>query len=212
VGVSKVFVISSDKGSSPINSYGMSKALVECLAVEANAFSVPRGTAVAVARWGNCLGSRGSVLHLWRQQAASGGPLTVTDERMTRFWLGMDEAVAWVLRWLDVMRGGEIFVPILPSARMVDLATAVGGDLPIKIVGRRAGGEKLHEQLLNEEEPLRTLRRDGYYVVTPAVRSWSSEPYRGEPVDPGLVYRSATNDRWLTVKDLCAMIKSVGEL
>jgi len=204
-GIKKVLVISSDKASAPTNPYGISKAMAECLAVEQNAYSYPRGTKIAVARWGNCMGSRGSVLGIWKEQAAAGGPLMLTDERMTRFWLTIDQAIGHILRWTDTIRGGEIFIPILPSAKLIDLAEAIAPDIPVKIIGRRAGGEKLAEQLLNEEEPCRTIKRDDYYIVTPSVRSWSTESYPGMPVPSDLVYRSDKTDRWMTVEELRAL-------
>jgi len=205
-GIKKVLIISSDKASSPINAYGISKAMGECLAVEENSFSIPRGTAISVARWGNCMGSRGSVLHLWNEQAKAGGPIKLTDNRMTRFWLTVPHAVELVLKWVEVMRGGEIFVPLLPGAKLIDLATAINPDVPIEVMGLRAGGEKLHEQMLNEEEPNRTLLRTGYYVVTPSVRSWSSKPYSGDPIPPDTIYRSDTSQPRLTVDDLKNLI------
>lgn len=209
VGIRKVLVISSDKASAPINVYGVSKALVEALAVEFNAYSIPRGMAVAVARWGNCMGSRGSVLHQWRAQAAAGQALTLTDSRMTRFWLSLAEAVTYTLEWLDVLRGGEIFVPQLPSAKLVDIAAAVAPGAALVVTGRRAGGEKLHEQLLNEEEPMRTVARSGqrpYYLVTPSVRAWSVSPYPGTPIPAELVYRSDLNPNWLGPEAIAALV------
>lgn len=219
-GVGKVLFISSDKASAPINAYGGSKFLAECLAVQHNSFSYPRGTRVSVARWGNVLGSRGSVLWTWRAQAAKGDPLHVTHKDMTRFIVTMDQAVSFVLACIFSMRGGEIFLPILPSAYMVDLAKAVAPDAPIHIDDQlRPGGEKLNEQLLNEEEPRRTLHRkltQGWgrdqhpcYVVTPSHRTWSHDVYPGKPVAHDLRYRSDINEQWLNVEDLTRLIAEV---
>lgn len=211
--VKQVVVISSDKCVAATNLYGASKFMAECFSVHANAYGFPSGTKIAAARYGNVLGSRGSVVGIWRDQVARGVPLTITDDRMTRFVMTIEQAVALVLHALDTMQGGEVFVPLLPSARMVDLALAVVPDsirsdiYPMVKDGWRAGGEKLHESLLNEEEPSRTRRYNGCYVVAPSVHEWTADPqWAGELVDPSLIYRSDVNDRFLTVDELRAML------
>ena len=155
------------------------------------------------------MGSRGSVLHVWREQIKNGGPIQLTDPSMTRFWLSLSESISWIFKWVDMMRGGEIFLPVLPSAKLIDLATALDPDMPLKIIGKRKGGEKLHEQLLNEEEPSRTLKRGGFYIVCPSVRSWSLESYMGTPVDNEMIYRSDLNDWWLSIDELKKLVEEI---
>jgi UDP-N-acetylglucosamine 4,6-dehydratase len=212
-GVSKVLVISSDKAVQATNLYGATKFIGECLAVQENSFSYPRGTRIACCRYGNVLGSRGSVLPIWREAMANGQPLLVTHHDMTRFLITMKEAVNFVMASIFSMKGGEIFVPLLPTATMVDLATAVaGGKVDVLVKNElRPGGEKLAEALLSEEEPVRTVHRTlhgGFsggidsYAVLPSHRTWSSETYPGIPVAHDLIYRSDTVERRLTVDEL----------
>jgi UDP-N-acetylglucosamine 4,6-dehydratase len=212
-GVKRVLLISSDKAVSPSNVYGISKAAAEAVAVASNGYSIPRGTAISVVRYGNVLGSRGSVVPVWRAAIAAGRPLTITDPRMTRFWLTLSDAVGIIRRALAAMIGGEIFVPVLPSLRLVDLAEALAPGHPVEAIGLRPGGEKLAEVLLAEDEVPRTLARleDVLYVVTPppSHRTWSAVPYVGVPVDPTLVYRSDVNDWWLDVPAMRAMLAEV---
>jgi UDP-N-acetylglucosamine 4,6-dehydratase len=212
-GVSKVLVISSDKAVQATNLYGATKFIGECLAVQENAFSYPRGTRIACCRYGNVMGSRGSVIPIWKDAIAHGQPLLVTHEHMTRFLITMKAAVDFVMASIFSMKGGEIFVPLLPTATMVDLATAVANGRADVLVKNelRPGGEKLAESLLSEEEPVRTVHRTlhgGFsggidtYVVLPTHRTWSTEPYPGCPVSHDLVYRSDTVERRLTVDEL----------
>ena len=215
-GVQKVLFISSDKAVQPTNLYGATKQIGECLAVQENAFSYPRGTRISACRYGNVLGSRGSVVPIWREALAKGEALKVTHEGMTRFLITMRQAVDFVMACLFSMKGGEIFVPILPTATMVNLATAVGNGSTIQILNElRPGGEKLAESLLSEEEPARTVARElcgGFnhaieaFVVLPSHRSWSNEPYPGEPILPDFVYRSDRGEQ-LSVEDLRTMLE-----
>ena len=215
-GVQKVLFISSDKACQPTNLYGATKQIGECLAVQENAFSYPRGTRISACRYGNVLGSRGSVVPIWREALAKGEALKVTHEGMTRFLITMRQAVDFVMACLFSMKGGEIFVPILPTATMVNLATAVGNGSTIQILNElRPGGEKLAESLLSEEEPARTVARElcgGFnhaieaFVVLPSHRSWSNEPYPGEPILPDFVYRSDRGEQ-LSVEDLRTMLE-----
>ena len=215
-GVQKVLFISSDKAVQPTNLYGATKQIGECLAVQENAFSYPRGTRISACRYGNVLGSRGSVVPIWREALAKGEALKVTHEGMTRFLITMRQAVDFVMACLFSMKGGEIFVPILPTATMVNLATAVGNGSTIQILNElRPGGEKLAESLLSEEEPARTVARElcgGFnhaikaFVVLPSHRSWSNEPYPGDPILPNFVYRSDRGEQ-LSVEDLRTMLE-----
>ena len=220
-GISKVLVISSDKAVQATNLYGATKFVGECLAVQENAFSYPKGTRISVARWGNVLGSRGSVVPIWREALAKGEALKVTHEGMTRFLITMRQAVDFVMACLFSMKGGEIFVPILPTATMVDLAMAMypANDpvlMGVRVLNElRPGGEKLAESLLSEEEPARTVARElcgGFnhaikaFVVLPSHRSWSNEPYPGDPILPNIVYRSDRGEQ-LSVEDLRTMLE-----
>ena len=225
-GVRHVVVISSDKAVHPTNIYGATKYCAETYAIQANSYAASTGTRIAAVRYGNVLGSRGSVPHIWRRQLAAGQPMTLTDPRMTRFVMTIEQAVALVQTALDHMQGGEVFVPILPSATMRDLAAAVfqrmyretafNGEQYLRVTGLRPGGEKLAESLLNEEEPVRTRRvssdrhpRD-YYIVTPSCHDWTSKSWddTGTAVDPSLTYRSDVNDLWLTPSDLLLLLDS----
>jgi UDP-N-acetylglucosamine 4,6-dehydratase len=155
--------------------YGLSKAVAEAYAVQANSYTVPAGTRVVVIRYGNVLASRGSVLQTWARQHAAGEALTVTDPMMTRFWLTLDQAVRLVRHaaTVDVL-GGEVFVPRLRVASLEALARAFAPGHPVKMIGVRPGGEKRHEQLLTDDEGPRTYEGDGGYVVTPAAFSWTT--------------------------------------
>lgn len=206
-GVRKVLFVSSDKACMPCNAYGASKMMAEHHTVGFNAYSMPRGMACSVVRYGNVFGSTGSILGIWQRNAAAGRKLPLTDRRMTRFHIRIDEAVQFCLSSLSRMVGGEIFVPDLPAFRLVDLAEAIGGE--IVTVGLRPGGEKLHETMLSHEEPGRTLLQGDRYVVTPAHKSWSSNMYKGEKleVDPRL--SSDCQERWMTVEALRAEIVKV---
>lgn len=171
--VRKVLMVSSDKACHPTNVYGASKAMMEHEAVAGNATTYPRGTAVACVRYGNVLGSRGSVLSLWRQAVKEGRPLPLTHKDMTRFWLTVEDAAAFV-RWaVWATAGGEIFVPKMEAMAMTDFAEALAPGHPIVETGLRPGGEKLHEIVITEDEASRTLFNYGYYVIRPWLHPWT---------------------------------------
>lgn len=206
-GVTHVVVVSSDKCVAPTTPYGVSKAMAETIAVTSNAWSWPLGTKVSAVRYGNVLGSRGSVVEMWRQQAAANLPLAITDERMSRFVMTIEQAVACVRFAVRTMIGGEIVVPVLPSAMVKDIANAVSIGHAFEIIGLRPGGEKLAESLLCDHEPPRTRRIDvspteAYYIVAPAQSDWWGGTWPGEPVAADLRYASDSNDRWLRPIDL----------
>ena len=221
-GVGRVVVISSDKAVAPTNIYGASKYCGEVYAVQANNYGHRRPgeppTRIAAVRYGNVLGSRGSVVHVWRGQLARGQAPTLTAPDMTRFIMTIEEAVALVRHALAEMRGGEVFVPVLPSAYMADLCEAVALEADAKwqdpvVTGLRPGGEKMAEALLNEEEPHRTRRVGAHYVVAPSSHEWTDAGWAaGDPVPTDLVYRSDRNDRWLGVSDLRALLASTEAL
>ena len=175
-GVGRVLVISSDKAVLPTNSYGASKQMAEWVATGLNTYSVPRGTRIAAIRYGNVLGSRGSVVHIWRRAMEAGHPLKLTHPNATRFVITMDQALDCIGEALEVMQGGEIFVPRLPWCYVADIGIAMGAPAGgFEVVGLRAGGEKIHEQLLSDEERTRCSETTRSYVVLPHARTWGWE-------------------------------------
>lgn len=206
-GVSKVLMISSDKAVSPMNVYGVSKAQMEHEAIASNALTWPRGTAIACTRWGNVLGSTGSVIQLWRAQRAAGKPLTLTEPEMTRFWLTADQAVSVVLEALYRMEGGEIFVPECPAMRLGDLAHAFAPGHATEVIGLRPGGEKLHEELWTSEEGPRTVYDDGLYIIRPSLHPWRGDtPWVG--IAAPKTYRSDLVPR-VTIAEMARWLESV---
>lgn len=215
-GVSRVVVVSSDKAVEPTNLYGMSKAVAEGYAVQANSYSYPRGTRVSCVRYGNVLGSRGSVVGVWRDQLRRSAPLTVTDKRMTRFVITLPQAARFVLRAMGSMSGGEVYVPVLPAAKVVDLAEAVAqsylGAAGAKVArrvftGLRPGGEKLHESLVSREEPARAwFVGDDGVVILPSHHSWRAD-FAVDGVKLSAPYTSDAPNRWLSVDDLVEMLR-----
>ena len=200
-GVQRAIALSTDKAVSPANLYGATKACAERLFVQANVYVGHGATRLACVRYGNVVGSRGSVVPLFREQARQGA-LTVTDTRMTRFWITLDQAVAFVMRCLDRMRGGEIFVPKIPSMRVVDLAEAIAPGVPLGVTGIRPG-EKLHEALLAGEEARHTTDGGDCYVVEPEHPFWADRDQgEGVPVPAGFTYTSDANTHWLGVDEL----------
>ncbi len=193
VGVSQAIALSTDKAVNPANLYGATKLCMEKIFVHGNAYSGHGGTRFAAVRYGNVVGSRGSVIPLFQQQAAS-GTLTITDRRMTRFWITLDQAVDLVLQAIGEMKGGEIFVPKIPSMRVVDLAEAVSPDAIIKEIGIRPG-EKLHEVLLTADEARDARELPTCYVI-------GGDKGIGREVADGTVYSSDQNTQWLSVDHL----------
>jgi UDP-N-acetylglucosamine 4,6-dehydratase len=205
-GVRHVIALSSDKAANPINLYGATKLVSDKLFVAGNTYASLGDTQLAVVRYGNVMGSRGSVVPLFRRLRAT-GRLPITDRRMTRFWITLDQAVAFVLRALTRMRGGEIFIPKLPSMRLVDLAEAVAPGCVLDEIGIRPG-EKLHEMMITAEDARKAVEYDDFYVIQPAFPWWSDDlAYEngGRQVADGFVYASNTNDRWLSVEELRAL-------
>jgi UDP-N-acetylglucosamine 4,6-dehydratase len=178
--VSRVLLISSDKAVEATNLYGKTKACAEDYAVQANSYSYPVGTRVSAVRYGNVLNSRGSVLGIWADQVAKGQPITITDYRMTRFIISLRQATELVQYALLHMEGGEIYVPLLPSAHVHELAEVMYPNYPKRLTGIRPGGEKLHEDLLSREEVSRINALDGLFLVRPTFRSWATESYPGK--------------------------------
>jgi UDP-N-acetylglucosamine 4,6-dehydratase (inverting) len=203
--VEKVLAISTDKAVWPVNLYGATKLVAEKLFVHGNAYTGWRKTRFSVVRYGNVVGSRGSVVPLFFKQKNT-GRVTITDERMTRFWLTLEQGVRFVIACLEQMRGGEIFVPKIPSMRITDLAEAIAPGATKEAIGIRAG-EKLHECLLTGEEARHTREFDTYFVVEPEHPFWKKDSVNAEKFLPdGFEYNSNSNDLWLSAKELLALI------
>jgi len=204
-GVKKVVALSTDKASSPINLYGATKLTADKLFVAANNYSKATGTALAVVRYGNVMGSRGSVIPLFKRLAAEGKPLPITDPTMTRFWITLPQAVAFVVDSFRQMNGGELYVPRIPSMRIMDLVEAVAPGAETVSIGIRPG-EKVHEEMIAADDSYRTVQQDTRYVVKPTVQEWWWQDPEGAPVAPGFSYRSDSNDLWLTPEVLRQLI------
>jgi UDP-N-acetylglucosamine 4,6-dehydratase len=202
-GVARVVGVSTDKAVNPVSLYGATKLLAEKLFVDANAAG--RSTRFACVRFGNFVGSRGSVIPLLLEQRRRGA-VTITDRRMTRFWVTFDESVRVALRCAEEMAGGEIYVPKLPSMKLVDLVEAIAPGCPVEVIGIRPG-EKLHEVLVSEDEARRTVETRDLYVIEPA-QAWWQPPRRGQArrVKEGFRFTSETNSRWLTPDDLRRLV------
>lgn len=207
-GVRKVIALSTDKASSPINLYGATKLTADKLFVAANNYSQSYGSSFSVVRYGNVMGSRGSVIPFWKSLADSGQLLPITDLRMTRFWISIEEAVKFVMESLELMCGGELYVPKIPSMRIIDLARAVAPDAGIIEVGMRPG-EKLHEEMISIDDSRRALLAGNRYVVTPVVAEWGFKSPNGTPMAEGVAYQSNTNDLWMTQEDIRDFLKGV---
>lgn len=207
VGVKRVVALSTDKASSPINLYGATKLCADKLFVAGNHYAAGSETRFAVVRYGNVVGSRGSVVPFFKKLAADGvSKLPITDTRMTRFWITLPQAVQFVLDAFDRMAGGELYVPRIPSMRITDLAQVILPDAEIEVIGIRPG-EKLHEEMISAEDAYRTLQFEDHYVVQPVISEWGDKPLEGgKPVKDGFVYRSDLNDQWLTSEELREMI------
>lgn len=209
-GVKKVVALSTDKASSPVNLYGATKLTADKLFISSNHYAVAGGTRFSVVRYGNVMGSRGSVIPFFRKLAAEGEPLPITDRRMTRFWITLPQAVDFVIDSFDDMSGGELYVPRIPSMRVVDLAEAIAPGAPTVEIGIRPG-EKLHEEMISSEDSRRTVRRADRYVVRPTLAVWGGHhDAPGDPVPDGFAYTSDTNDLWLDVPRLREMIAELG--
>mgnify|MGYP006277603839 CR=1 FL=1 len=213
-GVSKVIGLSTDKAVSPINLYGATKLAMEKVLVAANAYAGTRKTVFSVVRYGNVVGSRGSVIPIYLKLAAEGKKeMPVTNERMTRFWITLEEGVELVLHALDAAVGGEIYIPHIPSMKITDLAMAICSDCSIKVIGIRPG-EKIHERLVSEEEGRNTVfyeynGRKGYIILPQYIfESSKKDKFSSfEKVPEGFEYRSDTNDWWLNQDELAEMIR-----
>jgi len=212
--VSRVIALSTDKAAAPINLYGATKLASDKLFAAANNFRGRHDVRFSVVRYGNVMGSRGSVIPFFRQLAPT-GRLPVTDPEMTRFNITLQEGTDFVLTNLERMWGGEIFVPKIPSYRILDVAAAVAPDAVIDIVGIRPG-EKLHEEMITRTDSLSSVEFDDYFVILPSTPQWDTADFvansgsaPGRPCKPGFSYDSGTNDHFLTVDELRELIAKV---
>jgi len=206
--VEKVIAISTDKAVYPVNLYGATKLVAEKLFVQGNAYTGQHRTKFSVVRYGNVVGSRGSVIPLFLEQRRT-GKITITDERMTRFWITLEQGVRFVISCIERMKGGEIFVPKIPSMRIVDLADVIAPGVEREIIGIRPG-EKIHECLITEEEARHAREFDTYFVIEPEFPFWSKDSLDGgKPLPEGFKYTSDTNTWWLTKEELKQMIEGL---
>lgn len=204
-----VMALSTDKAVNPINLYGATKLAAEKLFVHSNAYAGGTGTRFSCVRYGNVLGSRGSVVPLFLRQRET-GRISITDERMSRFWLSLEQGVRFTIRCIEEMQGGEVFVPKIPSMRLVDLAKAIAPNAEIDIIGIRPG-EKLHEVLISEDEARHSIELDDMYIVEPSGTLWFGHNWqgRGKALAEGFSYASDSNDSWLSQDELKAMVETV---
>lgn len=206
MGVKKVVALSTDKAVAPVNLYGATKLCSDKLFVAANAFTGCE-TIYSVVRYGNVMGSRGSVIPFFIKKRDEGGPLPITHAQMTRFWITLEESVKMVLNAFELAGGGEIFVPKIPSMKITDLAQAIAPGLETQEVGIRPG-EKLHETMITTEDSRCTIDVGQYYVIKPQTVQYKGPD--GKPVADGFEYNSGTNDAWLTVPQLREILKAQG--
>ena len=208
-GVERVVALSTDKAANPANLYGATKLCADKLFVAANAMSNPQRTRFSVVRYGNVIGSRGSVIPFFMQKRAS-GVLPITDPRMTRFWITLGQGVQFVLDSIERMRGGEIFVPKIPSMNIMDVAKTVAPECRTEIIDIRPG-EKLHEVMITPDDAWNTVEFNDHYVIQPAADWWDRADYLaktgGRPVEEGFVYNSESNTAWLTCQQLADLLQ-----
>ena len=206
MGVDKVMALSTDKAVNPINMYGATKLAAEKLFIQSNAYAGGTGTRFSCVRYGNVVGSRGSVIPVFLRQKDQ-GKITITDKRMTRFWLTVEQGVDFTIKSIERMQGGEVFIPKIPSMRIMDLADAIAPDVEIEFVGIRPG-EKLHEVLISEDEARHSLELDDFFVVEPPASPWFGHGWRkeGKPLPEGFSYKSDNNGVWLSREDISQIL------
>ena len=208
-GIKKVVALSTDKASNPINLYGATKLASDKLFVAANSFSNSHNTSFSVVRYGNVMGSRGSVIPFFISQIPN-GELTITDDRMTRFMITLEEGVKLVWHSFEDMLGGEIYVKKIPSMKITDIAYTIAPNSSQKIIGIRPG-EKIHEQMIGYEDAVHTYEYDEHYKILPAIHNWSQDSKRiknGKSVAPDFTYSSDNNNKWMSKEELSKWIES----
>jgi UDP-N-acetylglucosamine 4,6-dehydratase len=204
-GVKKVLALSTDKAVNPVNLYGASKLCAEKLFVHGNAYHTLGATPISCVRYGNVVGSRGSVIPLFLEQRKT-GRITVTDPRMTRFWITLDQAVRFVIKCIEHMQGGEVFIPKIPSMTIMDLVKAIAPECHVESIGIRPG-EKLHEVLLAEDEARQSLELDDMFVIEPMHSFWQNGTWQtSRRLQNGFRYSSDSNTQWLTVDELRKLV------
>jgi UDP-N-acetylglucosamine 4,6-dehydratase len=208
-GVKRVVALSTDKAVNPVNLYGATKLAEEKLIVQSNAYAGGKDARFCCVRYGNVVGSRGSVVPVFLKQRES-GRVTVTDDRMTRFWISLDQGVRFVIQAAENMHGGEVFVPKIPSMTVIDLAKAIAPKAKIEIVGIRPG-EKLHEVLISDDEARQTVELPNMFVVQPAEALWFGHDWesQGKQLPDGFKFASNTNDNWLNVEQISEIIAPI---
>jgi len=205
-GVKKVLALSTDKAVNPINLYGATKLAAEKLIIQSNSYAGGMATRFSCVRYGNVVGSRGSVVPIFLQQRSS-GKLTITDERMTRFWLTLEQGVRFVTSCIEKMHGGEVFVPKIPSMKIIDLALAIAPGASLEVMGIRAG-EKLHEVLISEDESRSAVEMEDMYIVQPSPNAWFGHDWQaeGHGLPAGFRFGSDNNPQWLSVNQIRQMV------
>ena len=211
-GVGRVMALSSDKAVNPVNLYGATKLAAEKLFVQSNAYAAGTSTRFSCVRYGNVVGSRGSVIPIFIHQRKN-GKLTITDNRMTRFWITLEQGVRFVIKCTEQMYGGEVFVPKIPSTKIIDLAQVIAPQAEIEVIGIRPG-EKLHEVLINTDEARATVELDDMYIVQPSGSLWFGHDWNDEGLSlpDGFRYGSDTNPQWLTIEQMHEIIAPFEEL
>ncbi len=209
VGVERVVALSTDKAVNPINLYGATKLAAEKLFIQSNSYAGGRKTRFACVRYGNVVGSRGSVVPVFLRQRES-GEVTITDDRMTRFWISLEQGVRFVIRCAEQMHGGEVFVPKIPSMSIIGLAKAIAPEANVNVIGIRPG-EKLHEVLISEDEARTTVELEDMYVVQPAEALWFGRDWekQGRLITEEYRYASNTNANWLDVFQINSIIAPI---
>ncbi len=206
--VKKVIALSTDKACNPINLYGATKLCSDKLFISANSHSYPRGTSFSVVRYGNVIGSRGSVIPFFLEKKKE-GRIPITDEKMTRFWITLEQGVKFVIKSLENMKGGELFVPKIPSMKITELAKIIAPECRIEYIGIRPG-EKLHEVMISSDDARNTLEFDDYYIIKPNFEWWDSKNYQnGKAVPEGFSYTSNTNPNFLSIDQMKELIKDL---
>jgi UDP-N-acetylglucosamine 4,6-dehydratase len=204
--VKKVLALSTDKAVNPINLYGATKLAAEKLIIQSNSYAGGMATRFSCVRYGNVVGSRGSVVPIFLQQRLSGS-LTITDERMSRFWLTLEQGVHFVIRCIEKMHGGEVFVPKIPSMKIIDLAKAIAPGASLNVMGIRPG-EKLHEVLISEDESRSAVEMEDMFVVQPSPNAWFGHDWQaeGNALPAGFRFGSDNNPQWLSIDQIREMV------
>ena len=205
-GVRKIVALSTDKASSPINLYGATKLTADKLFTAANVYGANLNTKFSVVRYGNVMGSRGSIIPLFQELAAKGLPIPVTDLRMTRFWITLGQAIKFVDETFSEMNGGELFVPRIPSMKITDLVAAIAPNSKIEEIGIRPG-EKLHEEMISSDDSRRTVMQKTKFILSHTSSEWAYVEPKGDKLPEGFSYKSDTNDLWLTQREIKDFIK-----